>query len=127
MSGPLSSEQVALLRAELLRRQQQLGSRLGEHPPAPLRSEQEHEVLSQDADVPSTREDERAIDLALTGIEKGELAEVAAALRRLAEGDYGQCVDCESAIPFERLKAEPAALRCVRCEALREKAARRLA
>lgn len=126
MSGPLTSGQLALLRTELLRRQQVLDSRLVEHPPAALRSEHDHEVLSQDADVPASREEERAIDLALTDIEKGELAEIAAALRRLDEGTFGLCADCESEIPFGCLQAEPAALRCVLCEELREKAARRL-
>jgi DnaK suppressor protein len=45
-----------------------------------------------------------------------ELAEVRAARRRLANGDYGQCGDCGQAIDARRLEAQPAALRCAACQ-----------
>jgi RNA polymerase-binding transcription factor DksA len=50
-----------------------------------------------------------------------ELREVEAARRRLTEGAYGICVDCGAEIAFERLRAEPAAARCVECQARHEK------
>jgi len=40
---------------------------------------------------------------------------------RMAGGDYGVCVDCGGDIAFERLKATPSALRCIDCQARREK------
>jgi DnaK suppressor protein len=43
------------------------------------------------------------------------LAEVHAALARLAEGMYGVCVACGRLIPEERLEARPTALACVGC------------
>ena len=46
----------------------------------------------------------------------GELAEVEAALRRLDSGTYGDCGACGEPIPLQRLLAQPAALRCVRCQ-----------
>jgi RNA polymerase-binding transcription factor DksA len=33
---------------------------------------------------------------------------------------YGRCADCGLEIPFERLKAEPAALRCIDCQRVHE-------
>jgi DnaK suppressor protein len=54
-----------------------------------------------------------------------ELREVEAARRRLAEGTYGVCVDCGAEIGFERLHAEPAAARCIECQARHEKTYRR--
>ncbi len=39
----------------------------------------------------------------------------------------GRCVDCGVDIPFDRLKAEPWALRCVDCASARERAAARRA
>jgi RNA polymerase-binding protein DksA len=54
-----------------------------------------------------------------------ELREVEAARRRLAEGAYGICVDCGAEIGFERLHAEPAAARCIECQARHEKTYRR--
>ena len=54
-----------------------------------------------------------------------ELREVDAALARLADGAYGTCVDCGADVGFERLRAEPAAARCVQCQTRHEKTYRR--
>jgi DnaK suppressor protein len=45
-----------------------------------------------------------------------ELMAIEAARGRIADGSYGECVDCGRSIPVERLKAQPTALRCVRCQ-----------
>lgn len=50
-----------------------------------------------------------------------ELREVEAALGRLHEPEFGLCADCGVEIPYARLQANPAAARCVACQALREK------
>ena len=44
-----------------------------------------------------------------------------AARERMKEGEYGICMDCGSDVVFERLKAFPAALRCVQCQERHEK------
>jgi RNA polymerase-binding transcription factor DksA len=51
----------------------------------------------------------------------GELRALEAARERLREGGYGICIDCGSDVGFERLKAFPAALRCVQCQERHEK------
>lgn len=51
----------------------------------------------------------------------GELRELEAALRRLADGGYGVCTDCGAEIPLERLRAQPSAARCAACQARHEK------
>lgn len=38
-----------------------------------------------------------------------------AALKRLEEGDYGYCAECDEEIPAKRLEVDPAAPRCVKC------------
>ena len=43
------------------------------------------------------------------------LAEVDAALARVAAGTYGTCQRCGTAIPEERLEARPTAAYCVAC------------
>lgn len=48
--------------------------------------------------------------------DKEELMAIAAARERMDDGSYGECDDCGKAIPFERLKVEPAASRCVTCQ-----------
>lgn len=44
-----------------------------------------------------------------------ELARIAAALKRIAEDDYGFCQVCGEAIAPGRLEVDPAATRCIRC------------
>jgi DnaK suppressor protein len=51
----------------------------------------------------------------------GEFRALEAARERLKQGDCGTCVDCGGDIGFERLKAFPAALRCVDCQQRHEK------
>jgi RNA polymerase-binding protein DksA len=50
-----------------------------------------------------------------------ELQGLDAALTRLTEGTYGICEDCGDDIPFERLRVNPGATRCVRCQSVYEK------
>ncbi len=44
------------------------------------------------------------------------LRDIEEALRKIAEGTYGICDDCEGDIPLGRLNAMPFALRCVDCQ-----------
>src|SRR5260221_14143771 len=46
----------------------------------------------------------------------GEFRALETARERISQGEYGICADCGSDIGFERLKAFPAALRCVQCQ-----------
>ena len=41
-------------------------------------------------------------------------------LQHVHDDDYGLCTDCGVGIPFDRLKIEPQALRCVACESRHE-------
>ena len=50
-----------------------------------------------------------------------ELRALEAARERLAQGSYGVCASCGDDIPFARLSAEPAALRCIACQRVHEK------
>lgn len=120
MTAHLTVGQRASLRAELERRQQQLQRQLAAHQGSSSRAEQGDPVREQDADAVPQREGERGLGVALSEMETQELAEVGGALRRLDAERYGLCVDCEEEIPFERLKAEPWALRCVACQSKRE-------
>jgi DnaK suppressor protein len=127
MSTHLTAGQRALLEAALVQRQHQLDRRLAEHNDGLSRAEHAREVLQQDVREAAQREEEREVDMALSDMEQRELGEVSAALRRLHAGDYGRCADCDSEIPFDRLKVEPWALRCVACESRRERNPRQAA
>jgi DnaK suppressor protein len=48
---------------------------------------------------------------------RGQRDEVLAALARIDQNRYGQCIDCGNEIPEGRLDARPDAARCVGCQA----------
>ncbi len=49
---------------------------------------------------------------------EAELEAIARVLQCLRDEDYGHCLDCGSDIPYARLRAEPTASRCARCQNL---------
>lgn len=73
-----------------------------------------HEVI--DPTELAYRHEQQEIDDDEATRERGELRTVRAALARMDEGSYGECIDCGIDIPFARLQAQPAALRCVPCQ-----------
>lgn len=64
-----------------------------------------------------------AVDLDNAAVTRdlGELRAIEAAQTRMAENVFGNCVDCETDIPFERLKVQPTAERCTPCQEIYEK------
>lgn len=74
----------------------------------------EHFARSQGSEA--QRATERDLELALDDHETQELLAIDAALARISAGTYGECVDCGADIAPERLRAAPAALRCLRCQ-----------
>jgi DnaK suppressor protein len=127
----LTAGQQALLETDLQLRQRQLDRRLQEHHGGLSRVEHAHELLTQDAHDAPQREGDREMDMALSDLETLELGAVNQALARLQDGSnggsgrYGRCTDCDADIPFDRLKAEPWALRCIACETVAEAAGKR--
>jgi DnaK suppressor protein len=63
------------------------------------------------------------LDLAEVRHALAELTEVDAALGRMRDGTYGDCVDCGVAIAPARLAAYPTAQRCIDCQSRHEKKA----
>ena len=55
--------------------------------------------------------------------ERNELAEIDAALERLASGRYGWCESCGAAITARRLAAVPEARTCYSCRSQQERGA----
>ena len=57
-------------------------------------------------------------DLAICNVDRESILmrEVKAALRRLHDGSFGACIQCEEAISPKRLAAVPWALRCIQCQ-----------
>ena len=83
---------------------------------------------ADDREVPDTVDGvqgdiQQDLDLAVIQMKAEMLHNIDAALRRLAAGSYGNCVECTREIPDDRLRALPFAARCVACENTRERGA----
>lgn len=63
----------------------------------------------------------RDLEFALDAHDTTEIAAVDAALQRIADGVYGECVDCGVQISEARLQAAPEASRCIACQEKLEK------
>ena len=61
------------------------------------------------------------LDLQEAGRDLEELQQIDTALRRMEEGTYGECIECDIDIEFPRLQAQPTALRCLDCQSQYEK------
>jgi RNA polymerase-binding protein DksA len=59
---------------------------------------------------------DRELDYTLQENSEHVLSEIDAALRRIDEGRYGICTNCERPIPEERLEALPWATLCIDCQ-----------
>ena len=60
------------------------------------------------------------IEFALIQLKAETLNKIDAALRRIEEGNYGDCSECGGEIAEARLRALPFAVRCRDCEDVRE-------
>jgi RNA polymerase-binding transcription factor DksA len=61
------------------------------------------------------------MDIAQLSHTTAELAEIDAALARIADGSYGECIDCGGPIGRARLQVHPMAVRCAPCQSRYEK------
>ena len=59
---------------------------------------------------------ERERDLALSAQARAAIEQIDAAVEKIHAGTYGQCENCGTNIPKERLKALPYAALCVKCK-----------
>lgn len=102
---PLLDQRVRELERDILRKQG-VATAAG----AEVRDRKDEASLGSAAEV-----DEAEVERDLA-----ELRDATAALARMDAGLYGECVACGQAIPMERLKAQPTALRCLACQQERE-------
>lgn len=97
------------LRVRLWRRYAELGGDLAEIG-ADLR-----EPLDADFAEQATALEEQVALEALEGRKLREMAEIRAALARIADGSYGICARCGGRIAEARLQALPTAVTCIAC------------
>ncbi len=121
---PLNPQEVAQLHARLRGRRAELAAavdaRLHGHG-ADRHDEAGLPRRAEETDDDGAAEAARHADVAHLSRTADELAQVDAALARVAAGIYGECADCGEPIGLARLTANPAAERCASCQAIFEK------
>ncbi|MBK9755714.1 MAG: TraR/DksA C4-type zinc finger protein [Nannocystis sp.] len=63
----------------------------------------------------------QAFSFRLRGREKFLMDKIQLALRKIDEGTYGTCEECEEMIALKRLQARPEAPLCIQCKEAQEK------
>jgi len=76
------------------------------------------ELSSQVRDIGDEAAADVLMDSRLFDIQRdaNEIRDIREALIRMDDNSYGECVDCGEPIAAERLRAQPAASRCLRCQ-----------
>jgi RNA polymerase-binding protein DksA len=118
----LDQQQITELKVQLSERATQLRKEIQQT--LEQSSDETHVRIAEQArDVEDDAFSNLIVDLRFSDIDRDaqELLRIDAALTRIASGAYGECVDCGQPIPYARLKAEPTAERCVRCQEIYEK------
>jgi len=114
---PLTPEQETELRAELRRLrdalQHQIDSSADAASPValdePIGRVSRIDAIAQQRMVQANRQASR-----------GRLQQVDAALSRMDEDEYGECLECGEPVGFARLEVKPEATLCIACQSLRE-------
>ena len=111
------ARQLQQMRTELLAQlRAQRGGKVG-------RAEAAAEAREHQSDDWAQADAERDLSIAMEERESAGLVAIDEALKRIADGSYGLCIDCGAGIATARLHATPTALRCLDCQAQQEKAA----
>jgi len=121
MSGALSAERIAELRQQLQDQRRDLISDIR----AELMQADEERLHTLAGSVHDRGEEAVSallvdVDTMIMQQHRVQLLEIEQALARIASGEYGICQECGEGIGYARLKAQPAAARCIVCQRLAE-------
>jgi RNA polymerase-binding protein DksA len=92
-----------------------------EHPGSMAEDSGEEAVFDNHLADTATETYDRELDYTLEENSEHVLADIDAALRRIEEGTYGICTNCDKRIAEERLEARPWATLCINCQRERER------
>jgi RNA polymerase-binding protein DksA len=119
----VASEQYDELRQTLLDRKADLQSEVEDGSRRRLEDDAYRNMANEVGDAGDASTATEQADLRNSQIERDmtELRAIEAALARFEEGTYGKCTRCGGDIAEARLHANPAAERCIACQASYEK------
>lgn len=112
---PLSGDQLERIRGVLAERRRAL---LDDVRASLENTDNQHyvEIIGRNpADAGDASVSDELADLNLTMLDRHvtELRSIEESERRIGDGTYGECIECGGEIGFERLLAQPTAVRCV--------------
>lgn len=97
------------IRVQLEKRLAEIGQRVGRIE-ADLRREPDRDWVERAAEL----ENDEVLE-GLDDLVRAEVQAIRDALRRIADGSYGFCVECRETIDENRLQAAPTASTCIYC------------
>jgi len=122
MSDFVATPVTKQLAAKLRQRNAELRALLQQHAGAAVGASENPPDVLDFKDVAA--EDRQAIiDEATLANATAELQQIVAALRRVDDGSYGECLDCGEPVDERRLFAMPATPFCTACQAIHERPA----
>lgn len=124
----LNTTQIQALQNTLLLREEQLLQEIEAVNEEKEQAAQAGEDLPPEPDANQSRDtSDREVRHAEKMRDQQELQDVRAALQRIADGSYGECIDCGQGIALARLQVFPSAKRCIQCQTQYEAKKLRLA
>ena len=114
----ISKEIIAELKQKLIEEKKRLEKELdaiGKPTENPGDYETEFDDIGRDKEDNAIEVDEYSDNVAVESNLERQLKEVSEALKKMEDGAYGICENCNQEIDIERLRAYPAAKACIRC------------
>lgn len=114
----LDKQTMEELNAKLLEEKNRLEKELGDvaHKENDGDYEAKFEDLGRDEEDNAEEVEEYATKISIIETLEKNLKDVDDALKRIENGNYGTCENCQGEIRIERLRAYPAARKCMNCE-----------
>lgn len=117
----ISNEEIEQLKQSLLQRQSKIFSTFGNLQRASsVANSGDLSTLPQHTADSSMREYEQSLNITLAESAEKELERIREALKKIDNGSYGICENCQEPINIERLKILPYAKLCIKCEREKE-------
>jgi len=119
----LSKKQITELKTQLDKRFLELRDEI-KHELQALDNHEYNEAAGQVHDIGDNSLVDFLTDINLAVIDHHiqEVKDIEAAFQRISEDEYGRCSECDAPIKHQRLEVQPTATRCIKCQAVYEKA-----
>lgn len=118
----LTGKQIESLRQRMLERQRVLVAEVNEQRSRTAENGND-DVMGGVGDAGDESVQRMVVDMHLqeAGRDLEELRDIDGALKRIADGEYGDCEQCGNEIGYPRLEVQPTAVRCIACQSQYEK------